>query len=79
VIKDYIASVQKVTPPADLVSWQNGFVKYLQTMVPDPTKALSQSPPLPPESVRKRLADQVKDVPDCKYPTFLGEPRSTAP
>src|SRR5262245_31523780 len=36
VIKDYIASVQKVTPPADLVSWQNGFVKYLQTMVPDP-------------------------------------------
>src|SRR3954454_11103729 len=34
VIKDYIVSVQKVTPPADLVKWQDGFVKYLESMVP---------------------------------------------
>lgn len=74
VVKAYIASLQGVEPPADLKDYQAEYIKYLQDAVNDPTRLLTQKPPLPAESVRSRLAGEAKDVAECKYPTFLGTP-----
>jgi hypothetical protein len=70
-IKDFIADLQKVTPPADLQQFNKEFIKYLQDAVDNPTSLLSTNPPLPPEKARDRLVSKEKDVEECKNPTFL--------
>ncbi|MCC6383247.1 MAG: hypothetical protein IT304_12130 [Dehalococcoidia bacterium] len=72
VVQAYIDSLKAVQPPADLQDYQAAYLKYLQDAVNDPTRLLTQKPPLPAEGARDRLAGKVKDIPECKYPTFLG-------
>lgn len=72
VVQAYVDAMKAVQPPADLQEYQVAYLKYLQDAVNDPTRLLTQKPPLPAEPVRDRLAGKVKDVPECKYPTFLG-------
>lgn len=75
VVADWRDEVQGVTPPEDLRSWQGEFLQYLEEVVQEPTKGVSQSPPLPPEDARKRLVSHVPEISECQYRTFL-EPAS---
>ncbi|MCC7364035.1 MAG: hypothetical protein IT303_06655 [Dehalococcoidia bacterium] len=75
VVEDFAADMKAVTPPEDLQDWQAGFVKYLEDAVEEPTSLLTTAPPMPDDDVRQRLANKVPEVPECKYPTFLGEKR----
>jgi len=75
VIRDYIATFDGVTPPKGLEKWQRDYTKYLNDALSDPTALLVTPAPMPPDSERDRLASKVSNVPECKYPTFLGEKR----
>jgi hypothetical protein len=75
VIRDYIASFDGVTPPKGLEKWQQDYTKYLNDAINDPTALVVTPPPMPPDSERDRLASKTSSVPECKYPTFLGEKR----
>lgn len=75
VIKEYVGSMEKVTPPADLVSFHTAYVQYLRDSVKDPTSLVTRAPPKPADGPRERLKARVTSVPECKYPTFLGEQR----
>lgn len=71
VIKDFAARMEAANPPADLRSYNQDFVKYLNDSLNDPTRLLTQKPPLPPVSVRQRLSSKESSVPECKSPTFF--------
>ncbi len=71
VIKDYIAEMKKVDPPSDLKKFHQDFVKYLEDSVSEPTSLVTRKPPLPSDSVRKRLAAKEPGVAECKSPTFF--------
>jgi len=71
VIKDYIAEMKKVDPPSDVKKFHDDFVKYLEDSLSEPTSLVTRKPPLPSESVRKRLAAKEPGVPECKSPTFF--------
>jgi hypothetical protein len=75
VVLDFAASMAKLNPPEDLQSFNTQFVQYLKDAEADPTSLVVKAPPKPPDSQRERLADRVKSVPACRYPTFLGEDR----
>jgi hypothetical protein len=77
VITDYSESMEAINPPADLQHFHDDFIKYLQDSVKDPTSLVTTSPPRPETAARERLASRVTSVPECKYPTFLGEKRPT--
>lgn len=72
-VTQFEASMESVTPPDDLRTFHGEFIAYLHTADKDPTLLLTASPPKPSDSVRDRLKSKVKSVPECKYPTFLGE------
>lgn len=71
-IRDFAAELKKVEPPADLRTFHDQFVKYLEDAVADPTSLVTRKPPLPPDDVRRRLASKEANVPECKNPTFFG-------
>ena len=71
VIKDYIAEMKKVDPPSDVKKFHQDFVKYLEDSLAEPTSLVTRKPPLPSDSVRKRLASKEPSVPECKSPTFF--------
>ncbi|MCC6388559.1 MAG: hypothetical protein IT302_14385 [Dehalococcoidia bacterium] len=71
-IKTYVAELKKVQPPVGIAKWHKEYIQYLEDAVKDPTSLVSTKPPMPPEAERSRLASKVKDVPACKYSTFLG-------
>ena len=71
VIKDYIAEMKKVDPPSDVKKFHQDFVKYLEDSLAEPTSLVTRKPPLPSESVRKRLAAKEPGVAECKSPTFF--------
>jgi hypothetical protein len=73
IVRDYAAAMDEVNPPEDLVSFNDAYVAYLEEAVDDPTSLVATSPPEPDEGPRDRLAGKVDDVPECKYPTFLGD------
>ena len=70
-VQDYSSEMAKLVPPEDLRAFHGSFIKYLNDAVSEPTTLLTKAPPLPPESVRSRLAGKTSNVPECKYPTFL--------
>jgi hypothetical protein len=71
VVEDYLASMEGVTPPADLVEFHAAFLDYLREAVEEPTQLITREPPVPPDGVRERLAEKTDDIAECKYPTFL--------
>lgn len=71
-VQEYATGMAKVVPPEDLRTFHGAFIKYLNDAVSEPTSLLTKAPPLPSDSVRTRLAGRTSDVPECKYPTFLG-------
>jgi hypothetical protein len=71
VIKAYIASMKEINPPADLDKFHQDFLKYLQTAVDEPTSLITRTPPLPPDSVRRRIASKEPNVPECRDATFF--------
>jgi hypothetical protein len=77
VITDYAESMEAINPPEDLQTYHADFIKYLRDSEKDPTSPVTTSPPRPENAARERLAGKVTSVPECKYPTFLGEKRPT--
>ncbi len=75
VVKEFIVSMKSVNPPADVAPFHKDFIAYLNAAVDEPTALVTIAPPKPAEPIRERLAARVNDTPECKYPTFLGEPR----
>jgi hypothetical protein len=71
VIKDYIASLQGVQPPAGVEQFHQGFIKYLQDSIADPTSLVTKTPPLPTGAVRQRLATAETQTPECKDAKFF--------
>ena len=71
-VQEYANGMAKVVPPEDLRTFHGAFIKYLSDAVSEPTSLLTKAPPLPADSLRSRLAGKTSDVPECKYPTFLG-------
>jgi hypothetical protein len=75
VVKEFVGSMKAVNPPEDVVPFHREFIAYLSAAVDEPTSLVTVAPPKPEDSIRERLAARVNDTPECKYPTFLGEPR----
>lgn len=75
VIQQFADAMEKVAPPSDIQRFHTDFVAYLRASVKEPTSLLTKSPPMPGNKERDRLASRVSSVPECKYPTFLGEKR----
>ena len=71
VIKDFIADMKDANPPADLVKYNQDFVKYLEDAVGDPTSLVTRQPPLPSEDIQRRLAGKELSVDECKNGTFF--------
>lgn len=71
VIKEFSAEMKKLNPPADLKSYNEQFVKYLDDAVGDPTSLVTRNPPLPSKDVRDRLAAKESSVIECKDGTFF--------
>lgn len=73
VVRDYIADLQGVMPPEDLVEFHESFIQYLSDSVNEPTVLLTTPRPLPEESVRERLSAKEASVSECRDLTFFGE------
>lgn len=71
VIRDFIGQMKEANPPADLVKYNDDFVKYLEDSVSDPTSLVTRNPPLPPKDVQRRLAAKELSVDECKDGTFF--------
>lgn len=71
VIRDFIAEMKKTNPPADLVKYNDEFVKYLEDAVSEPTSLVTRKPPLPSDDVQRRLAGVEPTVDECKNGTFF--------
>jgi hypothetical protein len=71
VVEDYLASMEELTPPEDMVEFHAAFLDYLRDAVEEPTALITRDPPVPPDDVRERLAEKTDDIPECEYPTFL--------
>lgn len=71
VVKDFSTSMKQINPPPDLRQFNADFAKYLDDAVNDPTSLVTRKPPLPPNSVRQRLASKESSVPACKSGTFF--------
>lgn len=74
VVRAYVAAMRLVTPPVDVSEFHAAYIKYLADAIDDPTSLVVTPPPKPPDDVRKRLAEKQRDVAECSFPTFLGEP-----
>lgn len=72
-VKDYIASLEKVNPPEDVKPFHREYLRYLKDALDDPTNLLTRKPPKPEDGVRKRLDEETKKVPECRFPTFLNQ------
>lgn len=79
VVESWKQEVEQTTPPDDLRDWQADFVAYLGVVAGEPTKGLTQSPPLPPDDIRQRLVSHRSEVPDCQGRTFLDPSPTAAP
>lgn len=79
VIKEFAASLRKIKPPEDAAPFHQEFLAYLNAAVDEPTSLVTKAPPRPAEAIRERFVKRVTDTPECKYPTFLGEPRKPSP
>ena len=73
VVVDYADAMDKVEPPEDIQTFHKDFVKYLRDSVKEPTSLTTRTPPRPASAQRERLAARVNEIPECRYPTFLGE------
>lgn len=73
VIRDFIASLEGVTPPEDLGGYHGEFLAYLEAAVDDPTSPLTTQPPLPPEDARDRLSALEPSVDACRNPTYFNQ------
>lgn len=72
-IKAYVAELKKIEPPAGLGKWHKEYITYLEDAEKDPTSLVSTAAPLPSDTDRARLASKATSIPECKYPTFLGQ------
>ena len=71
VIKAFIDDMKAANPPADLVEYNQQFVKYLEDAVADPTSLVTRQPPLPSDDIQRRLANKELSVDECKDGTFF--------
>jgi hypothetical protein len=73
VVRQYIADLEQVSPPEDVMPFHQGFIQYLSDSVDEPTVLLTNPPPLPEQSVRQRLAGKESSVSECRNLVLFGE------
>lgn len=73
VVRDYVASLQAVTPPEDVQSFHQELIAYLSAAVDNPTELVTSPRPLPEEDVRDRLAEKEASVDACRDASFFSE------
>jgi len=71
VIEEFAATMRQIDPPPDLTEYNRQFVAYLEAALKDPTSVVTTQPPLPPDDVRRRLAQLEPQIPECREPTFF--------
>jgi len=71
VIEEFAAAMRQIDPPPDLTDYNRQFVAYLEAALKDPTSVVTTPPPLPPDDVRRRLAQLEPQIPECREPTFF--------
>lgn len=71
VVRDFIAEMKKANPPADLVTYNTEFIKYLQDSVEEPTSLVTRNPPLPSKDIQRRLASLEPSISECRDGTFF--------
>lgn len=77
-IHRFADDLRQLTPPADLADFHREFIAYLDSAVERPLDLVTRRPPLPEESVRRRLAAKEPSVAECRRPTFFqGSERPT--
>ena len=79
VIKDFIEEMKKTNPPADLVKYNQDFIKYLEDAVAEPTSLVTRAPPLPDKDVARRIAALEPTITECKDGTFFGRAATETP
>jgi hypothetical protein len=79
VIKDFIAEMKKTNPPADLVKYNDEFIKYLEDAVSDPTSRVTRAPPLPSTDIQRRIAALEPTIAECKDGTFFSRSVTATP
>lgn len=79
VIKDFIKEMENTNPPADLVKYNEEFIKYLQDAVADPTSLVTRAPPLPEKSIERRMAALEPTIDECKDGTFFSRSATATP
>ena len=79
VIKDFIAEMKKTNPPADLVKYNDEFIKYLEDAVNDPTSLVTRAPPLPSTEIQRRIAALEPSITECKDGTFFSRSLTASP
>lgn len=79
VIKDFIAEMKASNPPADLVKYNNDFIKYLEDAVNEPTSLVTRAPPLPNKDVARRMAALEPGISECKDGTFFSRVATATP
>jgi hypothetical protein len=73
VVQEYIASLESVAPPEDLVPFHQSFIRYLVDSIDEPTVLLTTPRPLPEDSVRERLSSKEASVSECRDLSFFQE------
>lgn len=76
-IQRFADDLRRLTPPADLIDFHRKFIAYLDSAVERPLDVLTRRPPLPEESVRRRLAAKELSVAECRRPTFFQRTEGT--
>lgn len=79
VIKDFIEEMKKTNPPADLVKYNQDFIKYLEDAVADPTSLVTRAPPLPDKEVSRRISALEPSISECKDGTFFSRAATATP
>ncbi len=79
VIKDFIEEMKKTNPPADLVKYNQEFIKYLEDSVAEPTSLVTRAPPLPDKDVSRRIAALEPSISECKDGTFFSRAATETP
>ena len=79
VIKDFIEEMKQTNPPADLVKYNQDFIKYLEDAVAEPTSLVTRAPPLPDKEVSRRIAALEPGISECKDGTFFSRAATETP
>lgn len=73
VIRDYIGSLEEVSPPVDAEEFHQEFIEYLRESMDEPGELATRPRPVPEDDVRDRMAHAERNVDECQDLAFFDE------